>query len=173
MSDNKTRALKKACALLKNETPLGSFDCGNLCAGRCCEGDSLTGMWLFPGEEQLVKGENFTIIETEANYGCPAVVCGGKCKRDKRPLSCRFFPLVPVIVEEEGRETVKAMIDPRAGICPLSSNEKLISRRFIRAVRRAGKCLAADDEIREYMKKISSEMLEIIELRSLLEEDVD
>ncbi len=162
------RALAKAYALMKNETPLGDIDCGTVCGARCCGGDDKTGMWLFPHEAEFVKQSSLTVKNTEANFGCPAAVCSGACKRDERPLACRFFPLFPILIEENGHETVKVIFDPRASVCPLSAEGVRLSRTFVRAVRRAGKCLAADEEINAYMKKISNELLELAELAAKL-----
>lgn len=162
------RALSRAYALLRDETPLGAFNCGELCSARCCGGDDDTGMWLFPHEAEYLIQNSYKVTQSDGNFGFPCAVCPGECKRDERPLACRFFPLFPLLVEEKGRERIVVISDPRAGICPLTKGEVRLSRQFIRAVRRAGKCLIEDDEIREYMKKVSGELREILELQSLL-----
>lgn len=158
---------RKAYALLQKETPLGHYDCGKLCNGACCEGTEQDGMLLFPHEEELLKNCDYAISVPEGNFGCAAMVCGGRCQREYRPLACRFFPLFPVITVKNGKETVAAVPDPRAAMCPLHAKSTL-SPRFIRAVRRAGKILARDEEIRAYMVNISGELTDIIALREAL-----
>ena len=103
-------------------TPL-LVDCGKLCNGACCESDENeeTGMYLFPGEEELFKNNSdFKIIDSEFIYNGKAakiLICKGKCLRDLRPLSCRIFPIVPYI-KSYGFELI---FDPRAkSICPLT-----------------------------------------------------
>lgn len=169
MTAEQNRLYRRAYALLKKETPLGRFDCGRLCGGACCKGTENDGMLLFPHEEELLAHCGYTI--TAAGEGC-AMVCGGTCKRDYRPLACRFFPLFPVITVKNGSPTVAAVRDPRAaGACPLGKGGAL-SPRFVRAVRRAGKILARDDEIRAYMENMSEELAEITALqRMLIKED--
>mgnify|MGYP007106314291 FL=1 len=53
-------------------------------------------------------------------------------------------------------------------MCPLSRGVKPIDPSFARAVRRAAMYLVRDEEIKEYMKAVSLELLEIIELRERL-----
>ena len=98
MNNIKNPALREAYERLYHKTPLGFYNCGRLCDGLCCRGDS-QGMWLFPYEEELFKDkEGFEICETEGNYGYPMVICSGECDRRERPLACRIFPLFPVII---------------------------------------------------------------------------
>lgn len=147
---------------MANETPLGRTDCGKLCGGKCCKGGENDGMWLFPGEEELLEGKGFEIKKCEANSNGFALVCNGSCNRKHRPLACRFFPLFPVIIEEDGIESVKVIADPRAGLCPLADDEFRQSPRFVRAVRRAGKILAQDKAIHDYLRELSDELVEIM-----------
>ena len=99
---------------MKSVTPVKS-DCGKLCNGECCKGDNTTGMLLFPGEEALFKDNRDYKVIKDAD-GKSLLVCSGKCDRQTRPLSCRIFPLVPVLVDNR----IYVLDDPRAkGMCPL------------------------------------------------------
>ena len=106
-------------------TPL-LVDCGKLCGGACCESDDNeeTGMYLFPGEEVLFKGNpDFKIISSEFEYNgktADIVICKGHCHRELRPLSCRIFPIIPYV---KGND-FKLIFDPRAkSLCPLTELE--------------------------------------------------
>ncbi len=134
--------------LLDGVTPL-SADCGQLCGKNCCKGDSRTGMLLFPKEET-----NLDVIEEN---GRRLAVCGGKCSRHDRPLSCMIFPFFPV--EENGR--IKVIADYRGiNICPMIAHidEIRFSKRFMRHLRTAGKILYSDSECAEFMREIAAEI---------------
>ena len=169
LTDSALKALKNAYAVLKNSTPLESADCGEICGALCCSGSDNDCMFLLPYEDEFVKANGFTTRDTEGNFGFGAVMCGGECGRSARPLACRFFPLFPALSFENGRLKVKAIVDPRASICPLTLENVEISRSFKRAVRKAGLYLARDDEIRDYLLKMTAELLEIAELKKRLE----
>ncbi|MBO5857165.1 MAG: hypothetical protein J6Q87_02850 [Clostridia bacterium] len=147
-------------SLLRKETPL-SFNCGKICNGKCCKGDEKTGMILFPGEEKFLD-ENIKIKETED--GLKIAVCNGSCDRNKRPLSCRIYPLFP-IVTEDGK--IKTIIDLRAD-CPLKSCDYKFQKSFIRKVKRVGKYLLLNEETKALYMELSDEITEQIELMSLL-----
>lgn len=147
--------------LLENKTPL-KRDCGKLCGGVCCKGDENTGMVLFPGEEKFID-PNIKITETD---GVKYAVCGGNCDRSRRPLSCRIFPLFPYMYRDGERVRVKAVRDIRAAVCPLSEAE--IQKDFTRAVRRSGRFLACDGELREFTLALSAELAELAELKEKL-----
>lgn len=134
-------------------TPL-KVDCGQLCGGACCKGDSRTGMLLFPGEVStlsVIKGE----------HGERLAVCNGKCDRQSRPLSCRIFPFFPTISENG-----KIFVEPdlrAARLCPLieHSDEIDFDPKFFKAVKKVGKILAKDDECRRFLEDITDEIDEI------------
>lgn len=115
------KTYKKLYRIIGKSTPLYG-DCGLLCDNKCCEGDSNTGMILFPGEEKLFDGKkhkDFTLssVNLDKNTKATLLACNGTCNRDKRPLSCRIFPYLPVIKD---KNTIKIIRDPRAySICPL------------------------------------------------------
>ncbi len=104
-------------SLLENVTPL-NVDCGNLCKGACCEGDGETGMYLFPYEEVMYDGSESWLKIYDSDFifkGKPVkiAICNGTCDRNKRPLSCRIFPLFT-------NKHNKLVYDKRGkGLCPL------------------------------------------------------
>ncbi|MBE6754965.1 MAG: hypothetical protein E7555_00675 [Ruminococcaceae bacterium] len=158
MSAEKT--IRKVYRILEDVTPLKT-DCGLLCGGECCKGDDNTGMILFPGEEKFLENsEEFVIKKT--TDGKNILICGGRCNRNKRPISCRIFPLFPMIVD--GR--IYVIDDPRAsGICPLIFDEMKLRRSFERKVAKAGKILAENEETGELLRKLTDEISEIISMR--------
>lgn len=165
----KNPALREAYERLYHKTPLGFYNCGRLCDGLCCRGDS-QGMWLYPGEEELfIDKEGFEICETEGNYGYPMVICSGECNRAERPLACRIFPLFPLVTEVDGKVKIEVIYDPRATMCPIAREKKPLDPKFIKEVRKAALYLVRDEKMLEYMKAVSEEIAEIIELRSKLE----
>ena len=143
----------KIFKIMGNLTPL-KVDCGQLCGGACCKGDSTTGMLLFPGEESPL-----TVIEDK--NGHRLAVCNGTCNRDSRPLSCRIFPFFPTI-SENGKIFVEP--DLRAlRLCPLIEHSEDIEfdPKFFKAVKKVGKLLAKDDECRRCLEDITDELDEI------------
>ena len=89
-------AVSAAREKLKNVTPLKK-DCGRVCGARCCrplEGEE-TGMLLFPGEAEAYADREGWVVRQAAQGDI--VVCPGTCDREERPLSCRLFPLLPLI----------------------------------------------------------------------------
>lgn len=140
----------KIFKVMGDYTPL-CVDCGQLCGGACCKGDSGTGMLLFPHEESELE---IKIGES----GEQLAVCDGTCDRDKRPLSCRIFPFFPT-VDKSGKVFVEP--DLRAArLCPLikHSEEIEFDPSFFKAVKKVGKILAKDDECREFLLKITEEI---------------
>ncbi len=158
-------ALEKALHTLEHITPLQS-DCGALCGGLCCKGDDKTGMLLFAGEEERYTAH--ACMRILRQDGRSLLVCGGSCERGLRPLSCRMYPLFPLLYEDGGREYLKVIFDPRGTTCPLLRREPQLTRRFYKAVQRAGKQLLKDPEQYAVLKDISALLLETMELGSAL-----
>lgn len=153
---------------LYHKTPLGFYNCGRLCDGLCCRGDC-KGMWLYPYEEELFADkEGFEVCETEGNYGYPMVICSGECNRAERPLACRIFPLFPLVYETDGKLNFEVIYDPRANMCPLVAKKEPLDHLFIKEVRKTARYLAKDEKILEYMKEVSLELMEIMELQNKL-----
>lgn len=159
--------LERAYALLEEVTPL-TTDCGAVCDGRCCrESADSEGMLLFPGEEVLLADAGYTIRPADGGY---LLTCGGTCDRQKRPLSCRIFPLFPILTEE-GR--VKAVYDPRGyRMCPLVREcaHVPLDREFVRRVRRVGRLLTADPACAAFLRMNSEEIADLNRLLNLEEE---
>ncbi len=155
----KENVIKSCYSVLRKYTPL-EFDCGKLCDGFCCKGGEDLGMLLFPGEEALIDPDINVITD---NKGRKIAVCNGSCDRNKRPLSCRIYPLFPIF---DG-ERVETVFDVRAN-CPLTRGEFKISRRFDKAVRRVGKYLLLNDETSLLIKELSEELSEYSELKDIL-----
>ena len=162
-----SKALERAYALLEDVTPL-TTDCGAVCDGRCCrESADSEGMLLFPGEEVLLSDAGFRIRPADGGY---LLTCDGTCDRSLRPLSCRIFPLFPILTEE-GR--VKAVYDPRGyRMCPLVREcaRVPLDRDFVRGVRRAGRILAEDPACAAFLRLQSEEIAELNRLLKLEEE---
>ena len=155
------RYLKEAYSLLENATPLGRNDCGSVCNAVCCTDALGDSMELFPYEKELFeKLEGFEVVDGEI----PAVKCSGRCEREARPIACRIYPLFPLVVNENGEEHIRVIYDPRAtASCPLCAHKARLDRRFIRAVRRAGKYLLRDEHTAAYLRKTSEYLTELIE----------
>ena len=160
--DIKNKSLKEAYALLENTTPLGRNDCGTVCAAYCCSDALGDSMELFPHEKEIFeKSEGFEVLDGEI----PTVKCNGTCERESRPLACRIYPLFPLVVNEDGTERIRVIYDPRAtASCPLCAHRAKLDRRFVRAVRRAGKYLLRDEQTAAHLRKTSEYLTELIEL---------
>ncbi|MBR0536254.1 MAG: hypothetical protein IIX14_07760 [Clostridia bacterium] len=159
----KENVIKSCYSILDRVTPL-DFDCGRLCDGKCCKGDAHTGMLLFPGEEKLIDSD--ICINTNQDGVCVAV-CDGSCNRHRRPLSCRIYPLFPVIENNGDTEYIDVQFDPRAS-CPLCEGEIKLNRRFVKAVKRVGKYLLLNKETQKEYREICEEIKDINKFRELL-----
>lgn len=153
-----SHALHQARALLWDVTPL-TMDCGLVCGGACCRSlpGERTGMLLFPGEERYYQDRpGYELLPTETG---PLLVCAGTCRREERPLSCRLFPLLPV-VRPEG---VKVAMDARArAACPLAQQGvRGLSEAFVEAVRQAGQTLMEDEAQRAFLTRLTREQDEL------------
>lgn len=149
------KAVLTARALLASLTPLKG-DCGAYCGAVCCAarpGEEESGMLLFPGEEALYRDQQgFRLIPAAQGQ---LLVCEGRCSRDSRPLSCRLFPLLPLL--REGG--VRVAMDERArGVCPLAvQGVRALDPAFVEAVRAAGEALAADADQRAFLTALTRE----------------
>ena len=156
-------AVSAAREKLNTVTPL-KRDCGRICGARCCrslDGEE-TGMLLFPGEAEAYAGkEGWKVLPTARG---DLVVCPGACSRDDRPLSCRLFPLLPLI--GDGGE-IRVAVDLRAwAVCPLARQGKsAMDPAFIGAVKEAGEILARRDEQAVFLDLLAEEQRELKELR--------
>ena len=156
-------AVSAAREKLNQATPLKT-DCGRVCGARCCrplEGEE-TGMLLFPGEAEAYAGKPGWKVRKTAQGDL--VICPGICSREERPLSCRLFPLLPVIAEDGG---IRVVTDLRAkAVCPLARQGKsAMDPAFIDAVRKAGELLAQSDEQAMFLDLLAEEQEQLKELR--------
>ena len=160
--------LLQARALLESVTPLRT-DCGLACGGACCrplEGET-TGMLLFPGEEAYYEGRaGYRMVPTQAGT---LLICTGRCARADRPLSCRLFPLLPLL----RTDGVKVATDLRAKtVCPLARQGKAaLAPEFVEAVRRAGQLLTQDNATRTFLHELTRQQDEFKALRAQFRRD--
>ncbi len=155
MKDKYEWLYAEANRIIGNKTPLKK-DCGQVCDGACCKGDSDTGMLLFPFEKT-----SFTIKEKDGVRLC---VCDGTCNRNERPLSCRIFPFFPYVTPE-GR--IKVIPDIRGvNVCPLVSrfSDVRFDRGFLYRVKKVGRLLYADEECRKFLEETSREIDSLLSL---------
>ena len=118
-------------------------------------------MLLFPGEEAYYTSlPGYRLLDTEQGT---LLICDGRCERADRPLSCRLFPLLPLL-REDG---VKVATDLRArAVCPLARQGKdALLPEFVAAVRQAGRMLAEDEEQRAFLARLTRQQDELKALR--------
>ena len=136
--------LQRAYEALGELTPMLE-DCGALCGAACCsvDEDGQGGVYLFPGERELLRDCDWGRVFT-ADFA-PILFCGGACRRDRRPLGCRIFPLTPVR-GKNGRWTVRMDVRARA-MCPLAAHGLSgLDPCFVRAARDALRVVAEEPE---------------------------
>jgi len=121
-------------------------------------------MLLLPGEEKLLRDEEFTIVSAD---GGALLTCNGNCRRERRPFACRVFPLFPYVT---GDGRVRAVYDPRGyRMCPLVREcaHVPLDRDFVRAVRMVGRILMADPACADFLRQNSREIDELNRLVGL------
>jgi hypothetical protein len=113
------------------DTPAIEGNCGELCGSLCCqEYEPGVGMYLLPGEECMFTGREQWLTwkyQLAKKHDFPPewkgmvqfVMCQGTCPRDRRPIQCRTFPLMPYL--DESGENLSMRLDALTGslICPL------------------------------------------------------
>jgi hypothetical protein len=121
----------KAYELL--DIPVLQYDCGRLCGNLCCqEYQPGVGMYLLPGEECMFTGKEPWLqwsFHNARDHDFPPeyqgvvafVKCNGVCPREKRPIQCRTFPLMPYL---DSHGNLSVVHDGLNGIliCPLIRN---------------------------------------------------
>ena len=120
-------------------------------------------MLLFPGEAEAYAGKAGWEVRKTAQGDL--LLCPGTCVREERPLSCRLFPLLPLIGDDG---TIRVVTDQRArSVCPLARQGKsAMDPAFIEAVREAGEILARSDEQAVFLDLLADEQDELKEIRS-------
>lgn len=156
-------AVAAAREKLNQATPL-KRDCGRICGARCCrslEGEE-TGMLLFPGEADAYAGKPGWKVRRTARGDL--LLCSGTCDRAERPLSCRLFPLLPLIGDDG---EIRVATDQRArAVCPLTRQGiNAMDPAFVDAVREAGVILARSDEQAMFLEMLEEEQRELKQLR--------
>lgn len=153
--------------LLNKKTPIKG-NCGDLCGARCCkDSDEGEGMYLYPYESEYLGDVSDFAQITASDFkvcGRPAEIltCSGSCVRDRRPLACRIFPLVPY-VSPEGDFSV--IFDPRAySMCPLA--QKGVDGSFFDRVYFVCKALMKVSECREFIFEQSRLIDDFVEMKS-------
>ena len=120
---------------------------------------------FFPGEAEAYAGRAGWEIRKTARGDL--LLCSGTCNREERPLSCRLFPLLPLIGDDG---EIRVVTDQRArAVCPLARQGKsAMDPAFIEAVRQAGEILAAQDEQAVFLDMLEEEQNELKDLRKQL-----
>ena len=124
-------------------------------------------MLLFPGEERWYEGRSGYAM-TPTDHGM-LLTCSGHCDRADRPLSCRLFPLLPLL-REDG---IKVATDLRARtVCLLAKQGKdALLPEFVAAVREVGRILAEDDDQRAFLAQLTRTQDELKALRRQFRRD--
>ncbi|TCL56496.1 hypothetical protein EDC14_104920 [Hydrogenispora ethanolica] len=160
---------KNAYHQLHTQTPLRT-DCGRLCNRACCqENDEDLGMYLFPGEAELLLAADFLRIEpTDLQYlpgkNVYFASCNSQCRRSQRPLACRIFPLTPYMT---AKGLLTTIIDPRARfVCPLAREYQRsdFHPEFVRAVQKVGQLLIKHQETQAFLLWLAAVIDEYREL---------
>jgi hypothetical protein len=158
-------------------------DCGKLCSAACCQLDASyeqefenedfeeeeadLGMYLLPGEEMVQDPEDSWLSMSEedsAEYDFPTswpkrtifAKCRGpeNCKREKRPIQCRTFPLYPHITEEGELALIYCDFE-LPYLCPLIEKETELNENFILATYSAWRRLIEEESIFDLIKQDS------------------
>ena len=147
------KILEEVRRRLENVCPM-SWDCGKKCAAACCQPDEdgQGGMYLFPGEEEMVEGSWGEIVPSVmGTRKVNMFVCSAPCDRSRRPIGCMIFPLTPT-VDEEGK--VKVRFDYRARrMCPLLKyGVRGLNAQFVKDVRDSLRLIASDEVGMEFLR---------------------
>lgn len=153
---------EKLYRLLENVTPL-TEDCGRLCGSKCCtEWESGVGVYLLPGEEQLLRDRAWCeVVELPPEeHPFPGVesylmLCRGDCPRPQRPLFCRTFPLAAIL---EGDEIKMVFDDDGLMVCPLIKLGEVeqLNPEFISQVETVWKELLLVEPVRAYVENYTA-----------------
>lgn len=160
---------EKAYSLLGG--PPLEYDCGTLCGRKCCqEYEPGVGMYLLPGEECMFTGKEPWLrwkYQVANRHGFPRewkglvqfVICRATCPRDRRPIQCRTFPLMPYL-DPAGNLDVR--LDALSGslICPVvrSPDGHPLRPEFARDALEAWKILLKDPLVRADVAQQSREL---------------
>ena len=163
------RTYRAIYRLLDRVSPV-RFDCGTICGAACCTAakyDDSLGIMLLPGEDK-VHDRNDGWLTWEPlitnEYEFPESWDGKvwfvrcqtppKCPREKRPIQCRSFPLLPHISEDGEISLVYNDFD-LPYVCPMIEEETELDERFIKATFTVWKHLVCDPLIYDLVWKES------------------
>ena len=156
---------------LNQVNPVG-FDCGIICGAACCDvSQPYLGMYLLPGEEQVHNQNDgwlqWTEEPVEPDYH-PAswdgtvwfVRCQGPehCNREKRPIQCRTFPLLPHLTDDNRLQLIFNDLE-LSYYCPLLGQSSKLQPDFIEETWHAWNTLIQDPLIYDYVKQDSTDRL--------------
>ena len=172
--------------LLGSVSPL-DYDCGTLCGAACCTkgDDPEMGIYLLPGEEKLFeRDEDWFVWSTERaeDYDFPDSWKGAVhfircktppvCPREKRPIQCRSFPLLPHISEDGELSLVYNDFETPYS-CPLIEEELPLNDDFYEATLEAWRRLISNPLIYDLVRMDSKNREDSVkELAELLGEDI-
>ena len=140
-------SIAAARSIMVNAAPMNA-DCGLYCGKACCQPDEdgQGGMYLFPGEEELIAYQSWAhvsdVIMPSSGRHVKLLACYAPCMREHRPLACMIFPLTPIIKNNK----TDIRIDARGlSFCPIISRGLIgLRKAFIEATRAAVKLIAMD-----------------------------
>ncbi|MBQ6654525.1 MAG: hypothetical protein IJM79_03265 [Erysipelotrichaceae bacterium] len=173
---------------LLNRHEILDYDCGQLCSAACCRPDGCydedvinedyliddpdgeMGIFLYPGEEELTKLEDWQShsVEDAEEVGFPEnwgsvtfVSCGGKafCKREKRPLQCRLFPLTPHLSEDDELSLIY-FPDDLPYRCPIIERQLAINEEALADLLEACRMMLEDERVCELIRSDSERRYE-------------
>ncbi|MCR4710473.1 MAG: hypothetical protein K5653_09500 [Clostridiales bacterium] len=162
------RDLIKELYNMLNQVEVLDHDCGKLCGAACCTASKAgseeeMGIYLLPGEEELLKGEDWLVIrESDASeHDLPESWTGkvyfARCKtppicpRDMRPMQCRTFPLTPHLYEDGSLEMIYSDLELPYE-CPLIEEETPLNDEFVDTLYDAWARLIEDPLIRDLVR---------------------
>ncbi len=142
-------------------------DCGRLCGAACCtagsEEDEM-GIYLLPGEEMMFGQEQDWVeksCDKAEDYVFPDSWHGAvwfircktppHCPRERRPIQCRSFPLLPHLTAEGVLSMVYNDIDTPYS-CPLIEEEIPLNEGFVEQTKKAWEMLIRDPLIYDLVR---------------------
>ena len=158
--------------MTNNASPLGQFNCGELCDSICCtvenknEEDLLSEMvlYLLPGEVEMLENESdwFELFyETTDEYDYPEswngkvyyIKCTNPphCNRRLRPIQCRSFPLSQHLDEDNKLHLIYDE-DDMTYQCPIIRDRLDLDEDFINRIFKMWEKLIEDKLIFDLVK---------------------
>lgn len=141
---------------LLNKVSMIPYDCGKICNKACCVPIPGYGINLYAGETSFFA-EYIEEDFCEESYCFVKCIGPSICIRELRPLQCRFYPVLPHIMDNN--ELVLLMCNPqdREYDCPLVSEKVKLDIKFLKAVHTVCRRLIKEDSILITLLLVSSE----------------